>query len=599
MSERAARRVEWIFVIVLSVVVLAYATLPYVWAARAQSRQYRPDLVYTHVLPTYADDATTYWSWMRQARDGRFLFTDQFTPDEHPRNYINILFWSLGAVSRVTGAEVQSVYQAARILLGAALLGLLYLLARRMFTRPGERMACFFMLVLAGGWEGAAGFMERNLGWGHLSSPGWWTPEMSTFYSLMIFPHFITGFICMIGVALLMIRAWWTTGSPADGLLGPPRAVVASVGAGLVLSVLTFFHPYDTVNIMGLVWAGPAALGLLDRRWPWREWRQSAIATAVWLPSFFYNFYIFLNNPAMRAWDLQNLMYTPEAYRLAIALGVGGLLSVVALIGFRHLRREHTVIAAWLISTLVIIHLPMRFQRRAIGGIQFPLAVLATAAIACVLLPWLARRMGLLGASSATRGAGGTKEAAAGGPGRFGALGWGTLAVTLFIAPLQFATPYYIQDIEWNALRRLNYPAWLEIEQWRAFQALADLGPPESTVLASYEIGNFVPPLTGHRCVIGHYALTVDALEKEADAARFFSAGAEDDPWRLEFLRRWNVAYVMVTSFERELGGFDPAGRPWLEEVFATGDDPLRRAVIYAVRLDATGARSPSSVPSP
>jgi hypothetical protein len=580
MSERAAHRLEWAFVIMLSTVVLVYATLPYIWAARAQSKQYRPDLVYTHVLPTYADDATTYWSWMRQARDGRFLLTDLHTPDEHPRNYINILFWSLGTVSRATGVAVPYVYQAARFLLGAALLGLLYLLARRMFARPGERMACFFMLVLAGGWEGAAGFMERNFGWGHLSSPAWWTPEMSTFYSLMIFPHFIAGFICMIGVALLMIRAWWTPAGPADGFIGPPRAVGASVGAGLVLSVLTFFHPYDTVNIMGLVWAGPAALGLLDRRWPWREWRQSAIATIVWLPSFLYNLYIFRNNPAMRAWDLQNLMYTPEAYRLAIALGVGGFLSLVALIGFRSLRREHTVIAAWLVSTLIIIHLPVRFQRRAIGGIQFPLAVLATAAIACVLLPWVARRLRLRHGISRS-------------------LGWGTLAVTMFIAPLQVATPYYLQDIEWSTLRRLKYPAWLEIEPWRALDALEKLGPPESTVLTSYEIGNYIPPLTGHRCVVGHYALTVDARQKEADVARFFAAGAEDDPWRLEFLRRWQVDYVMVTSFERKLGDFDPGTRPWLEEIFASGSDPDRRAVIYAVRLEAAAARSPSSIPSP
>ena len=93
------------------------------------------------------------------------------------------------------------------LVLGALLLAFLYLLARRMFSRPGERMACFFMLTLAGGWEGIAGFMERNHGWGHVSSPAWWTPEMSTFFSLMIFPHFVAGYIAMIAVVLLMLRA--------------------------------------------------------------------------------------------------------------------------------------------------------------------------------------------------------------------------------------------------------------------------------------------------------------------------------------------------------------------------------------------------------
>jgi hypothetical protein len=272
---------------------------------------------------------------------------------------------------------------------------------------------------------------------------------------------------------------------------------------------------------------------------------------------------------------------------VAVAVGISGVLSLVALLGFRHLRREHAVMAAWLLSTLVIIHLPLRFQRRMIGGIQFPLAVLATAAIACVL-PVLCRRLVVLA----------RRRAAHPFPPPAGAFGWGTLVAVIVISPLQFTTPYYLQDIEWTELMAMRYPAWLQTEQRQALAALERLEPPESTVLASYEIGNYVPPLTGHRCVIGHYALTVNALQKKADTARFFAAGEADDPWRLEFLRRWSVRWVLVTSIERELGGFDPETRPWLEEVFAAGTDPERRAVIYAVRLEAAD-RSPSSIPSP
>jgi hypothetical protein len=600
-----ARWVEWLFAVALSVGVLGYAALPWVWAERSQRLQYYPDRVYTHAMPTYADDATTYWSWMRQARDGRFFFTDRHTPDEHPRNYVNLLFWSLGTVSRLTGVSVELVYSAARVALGAILCWVLYLLASRMFWRPGERMACFFMLLLAGGWEGPAGFMERNYGWSHASSPAWWTPEMSTFFSLMIFPHFLAGFIAMVAVILLMLGAW-------DPRVGSGAAARSSAAAGGVLLLLTFFHPYDTVNVMGAIWAAPVALGLLDRRWPWREWRATVIATAIWLPSLLYNLYIFLNNPAMRAWDLQNLMITPGPRRLAFSLGIGGVLSVVAAAGFTRLRREQAVMLAWLVSTLVIIHLPLRFQRRMMGGIQFPLAVLATAAIACVLLPLLFRWLLPLlsprrrksrageprGSGAPVRVGEGTAAPRRAGAGPFG-LGWGTLAAAAVIAPLQLATPYYLQDIEWAELRRLRYPAWLQVEQWTAIRALEDLGPAESVVLASYEIGNYVPPLSGQRCVIGHYALTVDALAKKAAVARFFAAGEEDDPWRLEFLRRWSVGYVVVTAYERELGEFDPAGRPWLEEVFAVGEDPERRAAIYAVRLDAAPDLPASSIPSP
>src|SRR5881396_1207206 len=43
------------------------------------------------------------------------------------------------------------------------------------------------------------------------------------------------------------------------------------------------------------------------------------------------------------------------------------VLSFLALLAPRKLSRAHLVMAAWLLSTLVIIHLPLRFQRRMMG----------------------------------------------------------------------------------------------------------------------------------------------------------------------------------------------------------------------------------------
>src|SRR5204862_6727488 len=112
-----------------------------------------------------------------------------------------------------TGIDVEAVYIASRIVLGAALLMMLYALARALFRRPGERVACFLMLLLAGGWEGTAAFLERHLGAGHVSSPAWWTPEMSTFFSLRLFPRFVAGFLGTLRRIPLTLRAWpqpWT-----------------------------------------------------------------------------------------------------------------------------------------------------------------------------------------------------------------------------------------------------------------------------------------------------------------------------------------------------------------------------------------------------
>ena len=102
--------------------------------------------------------------------------------------------------------------------------------------------------------------------------------------------------------------------------------------------------------------------------------------------------------------------------------------------------------------------------------------------------------------------------------------------------------------------------------------------------------------------VSGHYRMELNfTLSSLDDAARSVER-------LLEFRRRLEAAGVEAGATtgeselprlaERALGDFDPGSRPWLEEVYATGDDPGRQAVIYAVRLDAA-ALSPSSIPSP
>ena len=555
-EDRRLRLLEGVTIALIAFGVLAASCAPFVWAEIAEQQTRFPEKFFTGSLKTYIDDAASYWSWMRQAKEGRFFFTDLYTSEEHPRNYVNVFFWALGRGAALTGMEAPAFYNLSRVILGGVLLGLLYLLCHRMFDRPMERVVCFFFLVLSSGWEGVAAMSGI-----HVSSPIWWTPEMNTFYSLLLFPHFVGGFIAMLLVVLPMVAAW----SPARS--SSRRELLLALGAGISLFVLTFFHPYDAVTMLGAVWTAPVLFGLQERRWPWREWRLSLVATLVWFPAFLYNLFIFLANPAMRAWDLQNIMVTPEPRRLAIALGVSGLLALLALTRFRSLPRRHLVMAAWLLSTLIIIHLPVRFQRRMIGGIQFPVAVLATAAIAATVAPKLE------GFSRTSRRL---------------PRGWAVIAAAMVLAPVQVAMPYYTLRNEWYDLRRARYPSWLRTEEIAALRFLSQQGPPESTVLASYELGMFVPPFAGHRSFLGHYALTIDAEQKAELVERFFSAGREHDAWRIEFLERWSVRYILVARFERELG-FDPTVYPWLEQVRSFGDDAATRAAVYTIRIPERG----------
>jgi hypothetical protein len=538
----SAARSAWLLAVVVGVVVITITQIPYLQAARAERRHHYPGKYFTGAFTTSAEDTATYWGWMEQASEGHFFFEDHYTPERSPRNYANPFLWLLGTAARVSGAPVPLVYAASRPVLGVLVLVFLWRVLGLMFVKPWERFAAYLLAVLPGGFEGVACYLERNHGWTHVTSPGWWIAEMNTFFSLMVFPHFLAGFVLMLATAWCFIRAW----------TGKELWLRYAIASGIALTVLTFVHPYDTVTMLGMAWSAPIAFGLAERELPRRAASVTVVATAVWLPSFIYNWIVFRSNPAMRGWDLQNLMETPEAGRLAIAFGVTGILAAAALFGLKKMTRPQLAMAAWLVSTLIMIQLPFRFQRRMLGGIQFPMAVMAVFAVSTLILPALLRAV--------RRSA---RPADAGGA---------VLACVLLFAPLQWLTPYYILDIEQTGVRRVVYPAWIGRPESDILRYLRERTPRSATVLSSYEMGNYVPALANRRCVLGHYALTIDAAAKQKEVAAFYSNGRIDDAWRLDLLRRYDVGFVLWTPHERALGAWDPKQAPWLREVFRAGN---------------------------
>jgi hypothetical protein len=551
--ERAA---AWLATIV-GLAAILLAQFPHVQAWRANRLGHYPHKVYTGAVTTGAEDTMTYWGWMEQARGGHFFFTDLYTPEQTPRNYVNVFFWLLGVIARATGRSVGLIYAAARPLAGAIALVVLWRFLGAVFDKPWERFACYLLALFPGGWEGLACFLERNHGFAHVSSPGWWIPEMNTFFSLMVFPHFLAGFAIMLGIASMMLKAW------AD----EARRSRHAVAAGALLALLTFVHPYDTVTMLGVVWSAPAVLALAERRIPRREISVTLVATGVFAPAFVYNWIVFRSNPAMKAWDLQNLMDTPDFDRLAIAFGISGLLAATAWFGIARMSRAQLLMAAWLASTLILIQLPVRFQRRMLGGVQFPIAVLAVFTLSTWIVPAIAQRLRL------------TRWSAAG----------AVLVVVLVMAPLQGLTPYYLMDLEKRYVRAVKYPSWINRTEASALGYIRANTPADARVLASYDMGNLMPVFGGRRAVLGHYALTIDANEKHEEIRRFFDSAAADDDWRRQLMRRYEAEWLLWTERERALGDWDPSAAPWLEEIEREGEGE-DIAVLFRVRPEAGGS---------
>jgi len=114
---------------------------------------------------------------------------------------------------------------------------------------------------------------------------------------------------------------------------------------------------------------------------------------------------------------------------------------------------------------------------------------------------------------------------------------------------------------------RQTPPIFRAAAEIAAMDWLGGQAEPDDTVLSAFETGNVIPARTGIRVFIGHGPETLHFEEKQEAVRRFFTP-ATDDGWRQELLAQYGIAYVFCGPAERALGGWDPAGAPYLALVY-------------------------------
>lgn len=95
------------------------------------------------------DDHMVYSAWMRQAMDGRFLMDNRFTTDAQPSLTVNVYFFVLGLIAKITGIPLASTLS--RLFFS----GLFIVLANRMVKRlgweSGTTRLALILTVIGGG----------------------------------------------------------------------------------------------------------------------------------------------------------------------------------------------------------------------------------------------------------------------------------------------------------------------------------------------------------------------------------------------------------------------------------------------------------------
>jgi hypothetical protein len=535
-------------VALLTLLALIITSLPYLYAYSIAT----PERIFGGIVLNVPDNVQ-YFSWFRD-HESALLVSNRMTAEPNEPALFNLLWLVLAQIGLVTGWELPTLYHLLRVVAGVSFLVLLWPFCG-LFTRDRAERWTAYLLIAVGGGLGWIWVVHKYVfGLADVAHPlDLYVSEPNAFFNIMAFPHFMVAavLICAIFYAYLEAlrrRSW----------------ALAGLAAFLGIT-LTLQHAYDLLIIV-LVPAGALGLMLLrDRRIPWFGGFALALLSIVSAPPPLYFAWLTSRDPlwqrVLAQFSLAGI-FTPGPLHLMILMGVplvivlGGLIwggaSLIRRGAFQPMRavqhRDNDLFLwAWLVIGFGLLYIPTDFQIHMLNTWQIPVALIAARMLHRRLIPALSAQRPALAR-------------------------WVPLLVILAVIPVNL----YL--VAWRVidLRRQEAPFYLSQHEAAALNWLAANADNSQVVFSGLNLGQYVPARSDARTFLGHWAQTVDFLEKREQARVFFTPEA-DDAFRRTLLNDFNVTFLIHGPEERAFGAFDPATLDYLEPAFSSGDVTIYR----------------------
>ncbi len=486
--------------------------------------------------PGSSHDTNSYFTWIRQASDGDWLFNLKYTAEPTPRLVFHPLFLAMGLLVRI-GIPLTAVWVAVQIASVATLVYSLRSFLARFFEDPLRRFFVMAIALISGG----LGFLTRTF---QLQGSFDTLPVDMSMPETTLARSIMTPFIFSFSIALMLcvfalLVSYDRTRRRRDLLL-----------ASLAALTLGVIHPYDIVIV-----AAVATPFLLIRL------KKDAVAPLVTLGiasgiPFVYYLLVMTN----RLYAAAGNAAMPSPAPLAYLLGFGLLLPFAVDGIVARLRSGALRDPAWLLAFIFLcavpflVYVPFSFQRKLIEGWIVPVSVFAA--------------VGLLALWDRIR----TFE-----PFRSAPLK--AVAIVALFAGLSL-TPLMLLRNDLRSFRGGGFPYYMSDEELSGMRWLAENTDRSAVVLSSIDYGNIVPRFSGNTVFIGHWAQTVD-FDVKATMVNEFYADMMDRRQRDSFLADNRIAYVVYGPVERNYWpNARLAGDPSLSVAFSNDRIVVYRTVV-------------------
>jgi len=532
---------EWIFPFLFAAVLMALVWIPY---HDAYSRESSGHKFMGLVGETAIDDNNVYLGLMRQASEGKALFTNNFTPESNSPALFNFLYLSLGRLAGWTGWSLDSVHRG----FGAVSILLLVLTAYSFIAtairRPFYRRFALVLAIFGGGFLWLDRMLLQPMGV-YLRPITSWLVEVNLFHAMIVYPHFIFAAALMTGSLTLLLK------SERVRRFGP------AVAGGCYAAVLASSHAFEAVAFLPIAGVYLLLDALGQGRLPGsNRLKCNAIVLAMPLGMLMINRWMLMQEPIWGDVVARLDFHTPDPFRLVFGLGASFFIVVLTSEGLLRMERPsgERMAKAWVLTVLFLAYVPfINWRWHLLNGIQIPLAILATQGLRRTLIRRiLVRRRALRRRRSLPRGLWAPPRLA--------------FAMTVVLLACCLSAGNLFLSYRHEATR-VREPAFLTAAELSAMGWMDRAVSRDALIFASVAMGNYVPRLSGQRVFLGEDKLTNAYEVREKNVQDFFSE-QWDDAKRMGLLKQFRVDYVFYGPDERKLGAYDPSRAEFLTRVY-------------------------------
>jgi hypothetical protein len=299
----------------------------------------------------YTNDQNMYFSFIRQAYTGKWIFNNRLTHLENRDCFINLQFAGVGKLWKLFKLSENSTYQLWRYLGIVFLVFGYFLLTRYFFKEYKQRFWATIFFTFAGGFGLLFALLNMV---GLLSKELFYTftfdlwAGVFPFQQMLTNPHFsLPHGLLLIGIAFYL-HAYTKNNQIKYYIL-----------SGLVFAVDGLIRPYDLISIFAIIPLFVLVESII--RFNYIAAFRQLIPLGIAIPSLLYSIWLFKFDPVFKYWSLQgyNIDLIPLPHLHLFAYGIFTIFFILRLCAIKSnpLSGSERFIAIGFLSIFFLTHI--------------------------------------------------------------------------------------------------------------------------------------------------------------------------------------------------------------------------------------------------